>query len=66
MFCLAKGMPLRLTDQQLKFPGDLGENTGRYFRSPLAIRIGGIGVLQPDHQPMKKECFRLGMLEVYF
>jgi hypothetical protein len=54
------------TYQQLKFPGDLGENTGRYFRSPLAIRIGGIDVLQPDLQPVKQESYRLGMLIVYF
>jgi hypothetical protein len=32
------------THQQLQFPYDLRENIGRYFRSPLAIRIGEIHV----------------------
>jgi hypothetical protein len=44
------------THQQLKFPGDLRENIGRYFRSPLAIRIGEINVLQLDLQPAEQEC----------
>jgi hypothetical protein len=38
---------------QLGFAADLVENTGRYFRSPLEIRIREIHELLPNLQPVK-------------
>ena len=47
------------TYRQVTFPGDFGENIGRHFRSPLAIRICAIHVLQPELQPVDQDSFRL-------
>jgi hypothetical protein len=47
MFCLSKKFPcgFQKTHQQLKFPGDLGENIGRYVCPTLSISgldVGGV------------------------